>query len=432
MNVTPRRSTFSRADPRVILIVASGIMLAILLFVPPLTAWPVSDAWYLFERAQLQTPLDVVTPTSGFWYRPVPDGVMWLWWRIFGMDPVPYRLVALAFHLVVSTLTGAIVLRLTGVRWAALLAGVTLLFDPHAHEPLWEIANLHTVVGATVISAAVLAYLTRMPWAIGVAILAVFVDEAGVLVAPLVTLAALTVGPRRRMVGAFWFVAGAYVVFRVATAGVFNETQPCRDASCMAAGAAEWLTRLLVRPDRLLAHILDNRIAFTLAGIALLVVAAAALRPWRRPVAFAAGWIAVTVAFYIVSLYPYISDRHTYLPDVGVALLIGTVAAGFTWQRAEILAAATIGGWLVLGIPMLATRGAAWIGAGEEAREIIAATMRAQPNPPTGYVFAVRAADTHHPGIQPGNTGAYVFHNGIGAAIRLLYQRGDLSAVPIR
>ena len=79
---------------------------------------------------------------------------------------------------------------------------------------------------------------------------------------------------------------------------------------------------------------------------------------------------------------------------------------------------------------MLFGRGQLWIGAGEQAASILREVHALVPDPPRDAVFIFRnVPDETSPAIPPGNTGPYVFHVGLQSAIRLEYDRSDLTVV---
>jgi hypothetical protein len=330
--------------PLVAIFIAVLVVLAGVVFIPPLRARFVSDTFVLYEFAKQQSLLDALSqyvPHADRWYRPTTELVFWLEAHVFATVPLGYHLIALGCHVLSSVLIYGLVRRLSGVRIAAAIAALTFLFQPHAHEPLWDIADLHTALAGPVLLAAVLAYVTGRRWpAVFLSIGALTVDESGLLAVALIAVYEVTVLSRlveRRFLidvalrlAPFILVAVAYIGTRLLAGSIFSElTDPCRSPKCLVVAAAEYFNRFYVRPDAFLRDIwvLAHRITFVAVGVVLGLMLLVALRPWAwarlRPAAFAVGWLVVSSLFFILTLWPYIPDRFLYIPDMGLAMLIG-------------------------------------------------------------------------------------------------------------
>src|SRR5205823_6035922 len=113
----------------------------------------------------------------------------------------------------------------------------------------------------------------------------------------------------------------AYVGLRVGVAGgrSHNQPVPCRGVRCLAAGAIDYLNRLVLRPNRLISLDTSDRTTIALLTVLAGVLLAVVLRPWAwstwPAVLFALSWIALSSLLFIVTLWPYSSDRFLYLPD---------------------------------------------------------------------------------------------------------------------
>ncbi|MBI3733167.1 MAG: hypothetical protein HY259_06875 [Chloroflexi bacterium] len=237
-------------------------------------------------------------------------------------------------------------------------------------------------------------------------------------------------------------LATGYVALRLISApnGVYNYVAACHSASCIAVGALEYFNRLFVRPEPLLSLAWDYRpILAVLTGLCLMLAAwMLRLSSWRnrKAVVFAAGWIAGSALYFILALWPYIADRFLYASDMGLALLAGIAAAEVAgrWTampRAGRLQAAAVGVaalvWLGTGVVMLYERGLRWETAGREAEAIIASIVELLPDPPQDAVLIFSdVPDSSAPDIAPGNTGPYLFRNGLDAALHIRYERTDI------
>lgn len=238
----------------------------------------------------------------------------------------------------------------------------------------------------------------------------------------------------------FVVVTVGYLLLRLLTPGGFyNETVPCHTAECFFTGSLEYANRLLVRPEAFLATIWTKRLRFFVVSVGGLGLMLLLLRPWlwhsRRAIMFAAGWLVGAVFYFLYALWPYITDRFLYIPDMGPALFAGAVAAQViaAWPKTRIVGravgsvvAAVVVVWVVAGVWMLWGRGEAWTQAGREAASIVDQVYSLAPNPTPGSALVLSdVPDSLSPPIPPSNTGPYIFRNGIEAALRLRYGRGD-------
>jgi hypothetical protein len=440
-------------------LVLSACLLAVAVafaFVPGLRAGFVSDAFDFLEEGRrssfAQTLAHFVPPPVGHWsYRPVTRTVFWLEYHLFGLDPLGYHTVALLCHLMTVALVFALGLEVTRSRIASIVAAATFALSIHAHEVVFDVGDLHNALSGVTLTACVLAY-RRGARALSLLLggLTMGIDEYGMLALPLTALcegvfdlrqvnAPCLLAALRRLIPLAALTI-AYVVLRLAGGGLTYEVEPCRSARCLAVAALEYLNRLFVRPDALLALAWSHRIIMALITLLTLAALLCLLRAWAwrewSGIVFGGGWLAVTTAFSILALFPYVADRFLYLPDIGLSLLLGAGAAQTfrAWHTAPAgtrvgfaAAALTLGVWVASGAFMLALRGGLWSAAGEEARAIVAATIAAVPSPPPGATLAFSyIPDSYFRAIPPGNTGPYLFRNGLGSAVRFGYGRSDL------
>ena len=252
----------------------------------------VSDTWVFLERAQRASLLDVaslynpaVVPagveSAAHWlfYRPSVELAFWIELRLFGMNPVGYHLVALSAHVLTATLVGVLARRLTGSAWAAWGAGVVFLTGLQAHEPVFDVADVHNALGGPMLVGSVLALAAGRRWTAAVlCAMLLTVDESGVLVLPLGLLFAATVRPVA--VRTLLPVLGVIVVYAAARAFLddisASDTLSCTALPCLAQGMDASIGRLFLRPE-------SNIVPYGAAFIPLLAVTAAlALVAGRR------------------------------------------------------------------------------------------------------------------------------------------------------
>jgi hypothetical protein len=424
--------------PPALVLAGVALLSGTTVFTSGLTAWFVSDAWIFLDRADQAFPIQYFDPASPLrFYRPLVEVAFWIEYRLFGLNPLGYHLVALAGHTASAILVGAVAYHFAP-RWgAALAAGFALWFSIHAHEVVFDVADLHNALGGPLLLGAVLAFLKgRSWWAAGLMVAALLVDENGVLVVPLAAVAAVLQRTDWRRLAP---VAAVLVVYLAATflrGSIIGETSdPCRSLACWIAGLQSYAGRLVVRPDELIAA--DPPAQWLVVGVAGLLLA----QPWRwrhwRGAAFGAAWAAGTSLFFVLALAPYIADRFLYIPSMGVAIAIGAVTAeASVWLRERsarsLVSAAALGlisVWIGLGAVSLEWRGRQWVVAGEVARDAMQRIQSAEPDPPPNAVFVVYGVpDFLLPGIPPRQS-PFVFHNAITQAMRVAYGRDDITVL---
>lgn len=435
-----------------------------MVFLRGLQAGFLSDAFVFIESTRnlsFSSILARFIPSGESWYRPATEFAFWLEYQTFGSAPLGYHVVALLCHIASSILLYFVALHLTRHRVASGVAAYVFLLTIHAHEVVWDVADLHNALGGVGLLATILLFMKgSYALAFPVAALTLTIDETGLLILPIVGLHELLFRVRKlskhNAATAFFhilpFVALTigYVLFRLVLVptGFFNETVPCHTIRCIAIGGLEYINRLFVRTEHLMGLIWDHRPMFAIAillSVALLILL---LRPWKwrnwRAIGFAGGWLVGSVLYYILALWPYVADRFLYIPDMGLALLIGTASAevmnqwnwpganptSTPWRASAVSVAAIAVLWVGAGIPMLWSRGELWDKAGKQAEAVIERTYALVPNPPPNATFLIsNVPDSYSPAIPPGNTGPYLFRNGLDSALRMRYNRSDISMV---
>ncbi|MBI3818069.1 MAG: hypothetical protein HY286_05200 [Planctomycetes bacterium] len=139
------------------------------------------DSTFLNDaRQHLHEPLKVFTISPLGWYRPLWSFYIWVLYRVFELNPLPYFIIGIAIH----GLTGFLVWRLArairlsaGACWVAALAFIT--FFSHCESTLWMAAHNSSMVATM----AILAMLANLSAAES--------GGARILIAPLLVLAAL-------------------------------------------------------------------------------------------------------------------------------------------------------------------------------------------------------------------------------------------------
>jgi len=406
--------------------------------------------------ASWPTVIEWFVPAGHGFYRPLYLVVLWGAHSLLGTDPLGYHLIAWLAHVSAAFLLSLVALAVTGERVAAAVAGLTFLWSIHAHEVIFDVATLHHTLGGVTLLVAVLAW---MRGARGVALLSaaigLLVNELALLTLPILCAYELwrssdaTLASRGRQAAGRLApqaaLAVAYFVLRLVVAGADlpREGATCLTVRCLGVAMAEYTNRLLVRPEGALSLAWKHRLPLAAVTILLAIALGCVLRPrqWRRwnGAGFAASWLLIAVTYLVVSLWPYISDRFLYVPDMGLAILVGWVAGEGcrAWPRSspgrrllESLALTALLSWVALGGIVLYHRGGLWSAAGRDAARIVEAIHACVPVPPPAAAFCVVGpVDSASPGVPPGNTGPYLFRNGLASALRMRYERPDLTVV---
>jgi hypothetical protein len=330
-------------------------------------------------------------------------------------------------------------------REAAALSSLVFLLSLHAHEPILEVSQLHFSLGSCFFLASMLGHLKKHTvLSVALALVTLLIFEAGLLILPLACLYELLFrlrepGKVRRLLPVFLLTC-LYLAFRYAGSDVYSEAGgSCHTARCAIAGVVEYLNRLFVRPEALVALMWTSRIAIGAATFLILLLLLALLQPWSwrhwPRLLFAVGWVTGSVLYFLIGLWPYVSDRFLYIPDMGLALCLGVILAEVIggWDEASgraRMAAVSVGAvflmWLLTGAVMIHERAERWSQAALVARRIVDNIYELQPELPSGAtVCVIGLPDSLDPQIAPGNTGAYIFRNNFPAALYRRYGRRD-------
>lgn len=430
-------------------------LIGLMVFGSGLNAWFTSDAWKFLEVAYdvgFTRVWNQFVPHPENWYRPLTRLVFQIEYTLFGLEPLGYHLVALTLHVTTALLIYLTALRLLQVRAAAILAGLVFLLTLHAHEVIWSVGDLHNALGGTTVLLTVFAYVRRNVWLAWVGlVLNLLADETGILTLGLLiwydVLFHVSPWNRKEVRAAVVRLVpfGALVVLyflarlTIGQGTLLNEQTPCHAPLCLVNGMGEYLVRFFVRTEWLLGFVWTRRPFFVIALLLVFLAAVVFFKPWRwrevRVLWFAAGWMGAASFFFVWALWPYVADRFWYVPDVGLALLVGALAAhaarsDLSSRRNRIaLTAMTFAFivWLGVGVSMLVERGQLWTRSGAEARMIVYRVAELVPQPPQNPTFVFEGLpDSYYVTFAPGNTGPYLFRNGIREALRLHYGRPDV------
>jgi hypothetical protein len=434
---------------------------ASLVFLPGLRGGLIADDWMVLSR-NLDLPWREVpgwfVSVRHDWYRPLFELQAALAWRLFGLRPPAYHVLALAQYIAVTALVGLAAERLTGRRGIGLVSALTFgLLHFHAEPVRWFAATsefLAALGGLT----AILGYLSFRKsgrrralavagagylFALGSKESAVGLPVALVAFDILVGWSLGECGTRRaRWLPHVPFVAAGalLLLWRLAAGNPYGiaVTLPgmLRNAGHYATlDFAAWpidFDYTTFDPSRGWTDLLPA-LTITVGTLGLLGVAGAflAARPWRSPgrevraLVVALTWSAVT----LVPVLPIVAERTALLSSIGVAWVVA-IAAGSAWsarppkQRRIVRIAATAGlaAFLAANGAALVYRTAWWDAATATSRAVLAdldAGLREIP--PDAEVWLV--------GVPDHLRYAFVFRNAFPHAGAVRGDRVHLRAV---
>jgi|GEM_PF-1440278 len=350
---------------RALLLFALAI-LPVLAFGPGLTS-PLThfdDPLYL-ERAEYSRPglsgLDALWQGTRAWsgtfveYFPLRDSVYWTIFQVFQLQPLPYHLASLFFHIATTFLVFAFVRKIEQPRWVS--AGAALLFAVHPihiesvvwvaglKDPmytclllgcLWLYCHYRQRPSAAIYALSLLlmvAALLVKSMALSAPLILVAIERCVGRTTPWKTIAARLAGPGLICV----LFLGQFVAL-----GRINDVRSTlhQDSAMAHVVLSAWAqvayVRQVVFPSsfRLIycfapvESLADGRL---LAAVALLVAVVAALWVWRRR-----PERQLALAFYFACLLPVsnllpfsavMADRYLYAASIGACLLIAQLLA---------------------------------------------------------------------------------------------------------
>lgn len=372
-------------------------------------------------------------------YRPLSELLWWSGLHVWGEAPLGYHLLNIVLHAGNSVLVYALALRLTGKRYAALVAGAVFAVHPlHVEPVVWACCQPDLLAaGLSLLSLLCLeAFLgSTAPWKRGAALAAALTAFLLALlskesafglpgVAAVRMLIAGREGRWRRAVGvggAYGALLGGYLVWRFSTLGMLGGYSVMLQF---------WNTLFPSTPLRQagLFFFPLHRELFHAAAGPVLVGAAVALMAgavvwWIRGMGYVPSERLWFYAGYVVFMSAPVwtiaigiganleNSRFTYLPTVSLAWLLGDLAGGrgMGWRRggamslAIVLAAAVLCVWYVT----------PWRQADALAKEVLAGGQRVVADLPetgqTPVLFVQGLPDTH--------LGAQVFRNSYAPAL---------------
>ena len=104
--------------------------------------------WGAFLRRALSFPPDGTQEIHTPFWRPLVDIYFFLAWRLFGLEPLPYRLINVALHGVLGVLTALLTRQLLRSWCAGLVAGGLFVLSPTYDFAVAWISDITEVLGA--------------------------------------------------------------------------------------------------------------------------------------------------------------------------------------------------------------------------------------------------------------------------------------------
>jgi len=104
-------------------------------------------------------------------FRPLGMLVYWILWHMFGLNPLPYHLVAWAIHAANVVLLFVLLLRVVGSRYGAAVGALLFGFRANFADIYWSFGTIFELLALLLMLLAMLAYSSEMkfPWKLAAA-----------------------------------------------------------------------------------------------------------------------------------------------------------------------------------------------------------------------------------------------------------------------
>jgi len=414
------------------------LCLILILTLPSLNTGFVSDDFvHLVEDINLP-----ITQSSDKLHRPLRNILLKVEAATFDLNPVPYRLTMIGLYLLIIVLLYHFILQIGG-QWIAAVTTVSLFgFFPRNHQVIfWFAAMQDLIVGVCflLVASFFLKYRDTDKSKHYYAALLLFLIALGfkeTAVAILPTLVIIEVYRNKSVNNLahfkFW---RAYIPFGIALCGfvlyVFadrwmNELQSVKTFHQFAGfiNVIKLLGRYVINVLLPFSHPVELRelkysllLVFVLLETATIIIAALALER-RRELFLAGGWLIINLI--PVALFSFYNDRYLFIPFVGIAFLLGSLAERIVYWfgafRFKLLPRMAVLGllsvYLIVSIMRLYGYQARWREAAQEVKSVVSETARLYPQVPTGSTFYFINL-THS--VSQGQI--YVLNNGLDGAL---------------
>ncbi len=254
-----------------------------------------------------------------------------------------YFFVGLIVHVLVSWLSGVLMMQLSGRRVAAVLTLVLVLVAGTAYEPLvWVASQMHSIVTLWVMASLVsyqrFLYRATWPWALlsfVFVLLALLTKETGVMVGPLLVLLLLVQGIRKKQIPKSLLHYGlGFLVAATTLWYLFAQVAWQGSSVALQSGLWELSFGALAKLPLVLFDLVIPIGLWVQESTALMwsvgagVVLAASLVAWRKYklVWFGVAWAVLaslpTLFFVTEHWWSPLASRYTYLPRIGMVIVL--------------------------------------------------------------------------------------------------------------
>lgn len=404
-------------------------LLALIIYFPILTNTFINDDHLVLLKVGVQQELNV----DGF-FRPLSDITLWITYRLFGLNPIPFH----AFQIIIHALNAVLLMRYCyklSVRQAgnklsglmALLAGILFLTYPFHNEAIaWILARCSLMAGSLAIGA-MLALVSEWKLSKKIAVIAVcyFVGMASyetIMVLPLMVAVQMLIlrMPFKQVVTMMLALAvtfAAHTWLRIAVSGVFINSYG--KGFFQAIGFNTLLT-MLKSAGRILLPPSDNSRAILFGFVvALIMLGTFLFIAWKRTknellsrqffyIQLCCFIIAMSVPMVLgVSTRTSESDRFLYLPSLFfcTVLAFGLVYC-FKRAKVRIIVVALL---LFVQVALLQENNSNWKKASNAVEQLLGEVKKAAERP--GRLLIVN--------MPAEIDGAFVFRIGFPEALRL-------------
>lgn len=344
-------SEFTKAG----LIVSSIVSISVIAYLPAVHNSFISDDFGLFPMIEAleRDPLYILQATSEL-FRLMSYVYFWGCFMFFGLSPEPYYWAGIALHAIVSLLVYSLVLTITG-RSLAAWAGAAFFaaYERHQEAVMWISAANELILALNCLlflliwerTSSTGMTRTKLLAALVVFLLALFSKEAAVVLAPMVIVSLVLRGysPRGALLKSLpiWVVLAVFVTFWLLHAHQnFFVTE---GYYAFTLNFIPVYTRSLVRllsqaiPFAIAMFVIRHRHAQTVKTNETAHATSVSHLPWNSSVVFFVALLVLAIAPYSFLTYlDHIPSRHSYLPSVGLAGLVGILFAALYDRMASV------------------------------------------------------------------------------------------------
>jgi hypothetical protein len=395
------------------------------------------------------------TEYLGYQFRPLRFLILCPIWQLFGLNPVPYRLLDLFLHIGCSVLVFFLAWIVSKRSAVGFVSGLAFSMYPRHHEVVAFVAAFYspmTLFGLIAFCSFMLFLKCRKPTLYVLSLLsflfALLSCEVVVTLLPLMYIAeVLTIMPAyncgwfkylfsyRTLKKYIPFVAlvmlDAVIILSTKISTKLSSASPSYHFTGLGIRSikdfASYVVYLVYPQIRL--RTLDMNIVAIATSLIAVVILLLLLLKGSKLIRLGVLWMVVTIAPFVL-LVPFGNqERYFYLPAVGYSLVLGACAVEL-WDRLErsgilvgrIVAVLLLVGYLVSSFFIVQRRIDERRAAGTVANEVLVQVKGLYPQVP-------KDSRMYFVNLPRDYNGAHIFHAGIEGAMHLLYGDQSLSAL---